>query len=103
MLVVSFACRVRPVKHREFIATIERLLERTRRQAGCLDGRLAADVADAHALTLVVEWIDRAAYERFLASAECDVIRGMRFLMTVAPVMVVDEVVARQRLPLIES
>lgn len=97
MVVASFACRMRSSKQREFRAAFERLLERTRGQSGCLDGRLVCDVADAELLTLVVEWADRAAYERFLVSSECCVLRGMRFMMSTPPVVVVDEVVARER------
>ena len=97
MLVASVACRVRSPKQREFRAALERLLDQTRGQPGCLDGRIVFDVADAALLTLVVEWTDRAAYERFLASSECGVLRGMRFMMSTPPVVVVDEVVSRER------
>ena len=97
MLVASIACRVRPGKQAEFRSASERLMVRTRHMPGCLECRLAADPADPQCLTLIFEWFDREAHERFVDSYEYGVLRGMRFLMTAPPVVVVDEVIARER------
>lgn len=97
MLVASIACRVRPAKQREFLAAVERLMAHTRQQRGCLECRLAADPADVTSLTLTFEWSDRECHDRFIRSAEYGVLRGMRFLMTGTPTVVIDEVISRER------
>jgi quinol monooxygenase YgiN len=97
VLVASIACRVRPGKQAEFRSASERLMMQTRHMAGCLECRLAADPADPQSLTLIFEWFDRKAHERFVASNEYGVLKGMRFLMTAPPVVVVDEIIARER------
>jgi quinol monooxygenase YgiN len=97
VLVASIACRVRPAKQREFLAAVDRLMAHTRQQRGCLDCRLAADPADAASLTLIFEWTDRESHQHFVQSTEYGVLRGMRFLMTGTPIVVVDEVIARER------
>jgi quinol monooxygenase YgiN len=97
VLVASIACRVRPAKQREFLASVERLLTHTRRQRGCLDCRLAADPADSTSLTIIFEWTDRDSHDRFIQFTEYGVLRGMRFLLTGTPVVVVDDVVKRER------
>jgi hypothetical protein len=75
-------------------------MHRTRWLPGCLGSRLVAATDDSRALTLVHEWSDRRALERFLDSGEYRVLRGMRFLMDAEPRLAVDEVIVRARIPL---
>jgi quinol monooxygenase YgiN len=97
VFVASIVCRVQPAKQREFLAAVARLMTETRRRSGCIDCRLAADPGDPASLTLIFVWSDRRAHESFNDSTEYGVLRGMRFLMTATPVVVVDEVIARDR------
>ena len=100
MLVTSFACHARPETEGELRSSLETVMDRTRWLPGCLGSRLVAATDDPHALTLVHEWSDHSALDRFLDSGEYRVLRGMRFLMDEEPRLAVDEVVFRARIPL---
>ena len=86
---LAVTCRVRPAKQQECWAAFERLIARARNRTGCLDARLSVDPTDPHALTLRSEWATRTACDAYVTSGDFGVVRGMRFLMTSAPVMVV--------------
>jgi quinol monooxygenase YgiN len=100
VLVTSFACHVKPENERELRASLGTLMEHTRWQPGCLGCRLVSSSDDSRALTLIHEWSDRGALDRFLGSGEYRVLRGMRFLMDEEPRLAVDEVVVRARIPI---
>ena len=100
MLVTSFTCHVKPEKESELQVSFGDLMDRTRALPGCLGGRLVASTEDPQAFTLIHEWSDRGALQRFLDSAEYRVLKGMRFLMDQEPRLAVDEVVTRALIPL---
>ena len=99
MFISSLACRVRPEKEEEFLASIDDLMERTRWLSGCFGYRLLADLGEGHAVTLVIEWADRNGFDRFLRSNEYRIMLGMRILMEDEPRFTVDEVITRARIP----
>jgi len=95
----SLACRIRPEKEGEFMASIEDLMERTRWLPGCFGGRLLSDLGEGHTMTLVIEWADRDGFDRFLRSNEYRIMLGMRILMEDEPRFTVDEVITRAHIP----
>jgi quinol monooxygenase YgiN len=100
VFVTSFDCHAKPEKKSELHASLGDLMDRTRWMPGCLGCRLVSASEDPCSLTLIHEWSDRVGLDRFLASAEYRVLRGMRFLMDEEPRLAVDDVVMRARIPL---
>jgi quinol monooxygenase YgiN len=98
--VTSFDCHAKPEKQSELHASLGDLMDRTRWMPGCLGCRLVSATEDRRSLTLIHEWSDRLALDRFLESAEYRVLRGMRFLMDGEPRLAVDDVVTRASIPL---
>ena len=95
VLVTTFACRVKPENEAELQVSLSNLMDRTRWLPGCLGCWLVAATDDSRSLTLIHEWTDRKALDRFLQSGEHRVLKGMRFLMDEEPRMSVDTVVTR--------
>lgn len=99
VFICSLGCRVRPDKELEFLGSIERLMERTRRLRGCSACRIVAELRDQSRVTLVSEWSDREALDRYFGSDEYRILRGMHILLEDEQPITVDEVVARAQLP----
>jgi quinol monooxygenase YgiN len=100
LFVASFVCHVNPEKRAELLASLVRLMDRTRWLPGCLGCRLVAATEDPGSLTLIQEWSSHSALDWFLRSAEYRILKGMRFLMDEEPGLAVDEVVNRARISL---
>ena len=97
MLIGWLTCHVKPEHESEFLASASTLLERARRFNGCLACRIVAEQPHATSYLLITEWTDRATFDRFVASREFHILRGMHFLMRDEFSLVVDDVLTRAR------
>jgi quinol monooxygenase YgiN len=98
VLIGSLTCHVKPEHEAEFLDSAGTLLERARRFNGCLACRLVNEHPDPCAYVLITEWADRSSLNRFVASREFQILRGMQILMRDAVSFVVDDVLTRARL-----
>jgi quinol monooxygenase YgiN len=99
MLIASLVCEVRSEKHREFVSAATQLLERLRRQRGCLGCRLMFDCENPLVVTLFSEWDNADYLDAYLESGEFHILEGARFLLRDGPRLSVDEVISRGRFP----
>ena len=99
MLIASLVCEVRSEKHREFVGAATQLLERLRRQRGCLGCRLMVDYENPNVMTLFSEWDSADFLDDYLESGEFKILEGARFLLRDGPRLSVDEVISRGRFP----
>jgi quinol monooxygenase YgiN len=99
VLVAVLTFDVQPRNRVEFVGAVTRVAQIVRWSAGCLGCRLVSDCEDRNHLTLVSEWDNRNGLDRFLASAEFQILEGTRFLLRAGPTLSVDEVISRRRRP----
>ena len=99
MLIASLICEVHPEKQREFVSAATRLLDRLRRQRGCLGCRLMFDCENPNVVALISEWDQPDFLEEYLESGEFHILEGARFLLRDGPRLSVDEVISRGRFP----
>ena len=59
-----------PRDHQQLLRSVRALIESARHDSACIDGRLYADAADPHALTLVEVWATRHDLERRVRSPD---------------------------------
>jgi quinol monooxygenase YgiN len=101
MIAVSIVLRIQPEKRSEFLGAIKYLILRMRWLPGCLGCRLVTECDASDTYSLLAEWNDRPALDRFLDSRELDVLQGMRLLLRDDPQATIDDIVTRARVPFI--
>lgn len=82
----------RPKKHREFVLTIQPLVEMTRQEQGCTNFRLFHDAQDQVAYLLVGDWESPGHLDRYLQSDLFQVLLGTASLLREPPKIRVDGV-----------
>jgi quinol monooxygenase YgiN len=99
MLIASLTFDVRADKREELLSAVTQVLDTMRWAAGCLGCRLFADCENPNQFMLTSEWDNRAYLDAHLESREFQILEGTSFLLRSGPTLVVDEVVARARIP----
>jgi quinol monooxygenase YgiN len=99
MLIASLSFDVLPDKRSEFASAIVELVEAVRWKSGCLGCRLVSDCERHNQFTLMSEWDSRRYLDEHLSSREYQILEGTRFLLRDGPVLSIDEVIARARVP----
>jgi quinol monooxygenase YgiN len=99
MLIAALTFDVRPDKRSELVSAVTEVLGTMRWSAGCLGCRLLVDCENPNLFTLTSEWDNRAYLEAHLESPEFQILEGTSFLLRSGPALLVDEVVARARIP----
>ena len=99
MLIAALSFDVLAEKRREFTSTALHVLQTIRWSAGCLGCRLVSDCEAPNVFSLICEWDNRLYLDRYLASAEFQILEGTRFLLRDGPRLSIDEVVSRGRHP----
>jgi quinol monooxygenase YgiN len=99
VLIASLSFDVRPEKRGEFASAVAQVVETIRWSTGCLGCRLVSDCESPDTFTFVSEWDNRRYLDRYLASAEFQILEGTRFLLRQGPTLSIDEVVSRGRHP----
>ena len=82
-LTVEFAPR--PNKHREFVLTLQPLVEMTRQEQGCTNFRLFHDAQDQVAYLLVGDWESPEHLDSYLQSDLFQVLLGTASLLQEPP------------------
>ena len=100
MLNSSIGFRVRAEKRGEVVSTLEMLVERMCRAAGCVRARVLVDVADPSALVWCAEWSDRPSADAYFGSRDFQVFRGLRILLRDEPYLVLDQIHGRCTTPI---
>jgi quinol monooxygenase YgiN len=95
MVLASLGFRVQPHKRGEVLSAVEETLRHMRLAPGCTRARLMADTDDANAFTVLSEWQSAASADRFFASREFQLFKGIRILLRDEPVLIFDEVQSR--------
>ena len=85
MIVGTIRIRVRREKRREFMQTMDALMDLLRALRGCWSYRFFNDHEDLEAFQLISEWSDFELFERHLTSTAFRVFRGSRPLLTDEP------------------
>ena len=99
MFIASLTFDVRSDKRVEFVGAVTGVLDTLRWCSGCLGCRLYSDCENGNVFMLCSEWDNRAFLGSYLASPEFQILEGTSFLLRSGPSLVVDEVVARARVP----
>lgn len=99
MFIASLTFDVRNDKRAEFVSAVTEVLDTLRWSPGCLGCRFYSDCENGDVFTLISEWDNRAFLDSHLASPEFQILEGTSFLLRNGPSLVVDEVVARGRVP----
>jgi quinol monooxygenase YgiN len=99
MLIAALTFDVRPDKRTELVSAVTEVLSTMRWSSGCLGCRLLADCENPNLFVLTSEWDDRSYLEAHLGSPEFQILEGTSFLLRNGPSLLVDEVVARARIP----
>lgn len=99
MLIASLLFNVQPDKRAEFVSAIPDILEAVRSSHGCLGCRLVSDCENEFVFVITSEWDNRVYLDRYLASAEFEILEGTRILLRDGPSLSVDEVLSRRRVP----
>jgi quinol monooxygenase YgiN len=99
VFIASLSFDVQADKWGEFVSAVTHVAHTIRWSAGCLGCRLVCDCESPNAFTLLSEWDNRAYLDRYLASAEFQILEGTRFLLRDGPNLSIDEVVSRGRRP----
>jgi quinol monooxygenase YgiN len=99
MLIASLTFDVRTETRVELVSAVTQVLDTMRWAAGCLGCRLFADCENPNLFMLTSEWDNRAYLDAHLESREFQILEGTSFLLRSGPSLVVDEVVARARIP----
>jgi quinol monooxygenase YgiN len=97
VLIASLSFDVRPDKRAEFVSAVNHIVQTIRWSAGCLGCRLVADCENPNLFTLSTEWDNHDFLDRYLDSAEFQILEGTRFLLRDGPGLSIDEVVSRGR------
>ena len=97
VLIASLSFDVRPDKRGEFVSAVNHIVQTIRWSAGCLGCRLVADCENPNLFTLTTEWDSDDFLDRYLDSAEFQILEGTRFLLRDGPGLSIDEVVSRGR------
>jgi quinol monooxygenase YgiN len=99
MLIASLTFDVRADKRAEWVSAVTQVLDTMRWSAGCLGCRLLSECENPNLFMLTSEWDNRGFLEAHLDSNEFQILEGTSFLLRDGPTLVVDEVVARARIP----
>jgi quinol monooxygenase YgiN len=90
---------VRADKRAEWVSAVTQVLDTMRWSTGCLGCRLFTECENPNMFMLTSEWDNRGFLEAHLESHEFQILEGTSFLLRSGPALVVDEVVARARIP----
>ena len=82
-LIVEFVPQ--PKKHREFLLTIQQLVELARQEQGCMSARLFHEVQDQVVYMLVCDWESPGQLDRYLQSDLFQVLLGTASLLREPP------------------
>jgi quinol monooxygenase YgiN len=99
MLIASLTFDVRADKRAEWVSAVTQVLDTMRWSTGCLGCRLYTECENPNLFMLTSEWDNRGFLEAHLESQEFQILEGTSFLLRSGPALVVDEVVARARIP----
>ena len=82
----------RPKKHREFLLTIQPVVEMTQREQGWTSARLFHDAQDRLVYLLVVDWESPGHVDRYLHSGLFQVLLGTASLLREQPKIRVNDI-----------
>jgi len=99
MFIASLTFNVWPDKRGEFLGAVGDIVEELRSRQGCLGCRLVADYESENLFVIISEWDSQAFLDRYLASAEFEILQGTRILLRDGPSLSIDEVLSRRRAP----
>ena len=97
VLIAALSFDVPIDKRREVMSTVTAVARSIRWSTGCLGCRLVCDCEAPSVFTLICQWEGQAHLDRYLASAEFQILKGTRFLLREGPTLSIDEVVSRGR------
>jgi quinol monooxygenase YgiN len=103
MIGVSIVLRIQPDKRLEFLSAIKSLITRMRWLPGCLGCRLVIECDASETFSLLAEWNDRVAFDRFMESRELVILQGMRLLLRDDPHAVIDDIITRAHLSFVND
>ena len=86
MFVLSIRAHVKSVNQKEFMLTLQSLLQNSSREEGCLSSRYYRDAEEENVFLLIEEWNSRAELDGYFQSERFSVLLGgMRFLLSEKP------------------
>jgi quinol monooxygenase YgiN len=99
VLIAAVTFDVQPDKRLELMSAATHLVPTIRWSTGCLGCRLLSDCENRNLFIFFSEWDSRTYLDRFLASAEFQILEGTSFVLSGGPSLSIDEVISRGRYP----
>ena len=79
---VTITMHVPPTKRRELLQSLHELIRLMQQEPGCLKVHIVFDMDDQHVLTLMEEWQNQQALERYMESEYFSILQGAMKLLT---------------------
>jgi quinol monooxygenase YgiN len=89
---VTITMRVPPAKRRELLQSLYELIRLMQQEPGCLKAHIVFDMNAQHILTLMEEWQNRQAFERYMQSEYFSILQGAVKLLTTSSEMTITPV-----------
>ena len=96
MLLARTCFRVQPHKRAEVLSAVDETVERMRRASYCRRCQLLVDTEDANRFCLLSEWRYASDADAFFESREFQIFRQIRILLREEPVILLDQIEARE-------
>jgi quinol monooxygenase YgiN len=96
ILLARTCFRVKPYKRAEVLSAVDETVERMRRASSCRHCQLLVDSEDANTFCLLSEWRSASDADEFFSSREFQIFRHIRILLQEEPVILLDQVEARE-------
>lgn len=81
-MVLAVRMNVLPHKRKEFLQTVQELIQRTRKQKGCISCHFYQDIENGNAFNLVEEWKTQVDLDIHFASDHFGVLLGAMNLLS---------------------
>ncbi len=81
MILVSIKMTALPAKRKEFLQTVQALIQSIRRVKGCTNCSACQDVEDENSFCIIQGWENQKALNRYLKSDLFEVLLGTKNLM----------------------
>ncbi|MEN8782235.1 MAG: putative quinol monooxygenase [Desulfobacterales bacterium] len=91
MVLLFLKMNVRPEKRKELLQTLEAIMERVRKETGCVKANLYQDMENDRGFMLIEEWRNQQDLENHIRSDSFSVLQGANGLLEREPEIIASE------------
>ena len=91
MVLLFLKMNVRPEKRKELLQTLEAIMERVRKETGCVKANLYQDMENDRGFMLIEEWRNQQDLENHIRSDSFSVLLGANGLLESEPEIIASE------------